>query len=179
MNLLGRRWLGSLVILLALSHLTWVALFAAHVPMPSEGALGTFMRWYLGISGCNTRYGFFAPNVGTNLRARFEVVDHKGTHKSEILEAGSSRESQIRVQNVMSLFGRYIANPKIERSLTASWAGTVLGRYPAATEVGVFVEVLEFPELSHHARGKESVWREVYRVKFTRNQIKKESSNGI
>ena len=122
---------------------------------------------YAGYTGASTQYGFFAPNVGTQFHAIFDVVEADGRTSREELPTPGNHEAEIRVSNVVGLYGSAIDNEPLRRSLVASWVGDVLGRHPGARAVDVRIESYDLPSSHDYRDGARPKWAEIYRARFT------------
>ena len=80
------------------------------------------------LSGSDSAYGFFAPGVGSQLRATFQVVDADGATSDELLPTSASHEAKLRIADLIALF--WTADEGLRRALAASWAGRILAKHP-------------------------------------------------
>jgi hypothetical protein len=155
-------------IMLALAHLGLVALGALHVHYDFLGPAGKLFTWYGSLSAADSQYDFFAPGVGSQLRAVFEVVDDKDRVLQEDLCPDADREVSLRVGNIIGLFWDAVDEPQSRRSLAASWAGRVLARYPLATQVQVRLQAYDLPAMADYRRGERPRWNPFYEATFVR-----------
>ncbi len=162
-------------------HLALVILGAFQVPLSNEVG-DYFYQMYGKITGASSGYGFFAPGVGTQLRASFEVHDTKGTITKVPLEQGRNREADLRIGNIVGWFwkdtlggdapesgtekGATSKRRDIQRSMTASWAGKIFGRYPETKSVVVILEEYQMPSMDEYRKGERPYWTKYYRAKF-------------
>ena len=123
-------------------QLILVVLGAASVDLTDTGRIGRALEYYSSLSGADTGYGFFAPGISGQLRARFELIDSGGTAVPVEMESPHSHESAIRVGNIIDQFWEEdeSENDRVHRSLVASLAGKILGRHPEAHRVRVVLE---------------------------------------
>src|SRR3954469_12801888 len=77
-------------------HLALVVAGAAHLTPRLHGPLGRGLRFYDALSGAGDSYSFFAPTVGSQLRAGFTLGTPQGERIEETLETGKSREVSLR-----------------------------------------------------------------------------------
>lgn len=98
-----RRW-QRMFVALALGHLGLVALGASYFDWDRHGALGKALAYYGEVTGAGNSYGFFAPGVGTDVRALFDVVDQRGRVTTEELHTGTSSEAELRTADVVEQF---------------------------------------------------------------------------
>jgi hypothetical protein len=133
-------------------------------------ALTRPLELYGKLSGASSSYGFFAPAVGGQVRARFEVVDAAGNRQPVDLRPGESHEADIRVEGI---YGEFMDTgedaKKLQRSIAASLAGTVFGRHPEAKEVYVRLEELWPVSMAEYRSGRRNEWKFVYQAKFVPN----------
>ena len=104
-----------------------------HAPRP--------IAQYAALSGTDSSYGFFAPEVGTQLAARFELTSADGTKSTDVLTTGASHEADLRIGDMVAIF--WMDDRDLQRSIAASWAGRMLARHPEAARVVVHLDAYE------------------------------------
>lgn len=149
----------------AVSHLLLVALGAARVSLVPLGPLHPLLEGYDALSGAGSGYGFFASGVGSQLRARFDVIDGEGQKTTTSLETAASHEANLRVGHIIDTFGRS-DEPALRRSLGASLAGKIFARYPQARKVVVRLEQFRPASMEELHRGSRPQWTPVFEAKF-------------
>src|SRR5262245_50482339 len=112
---------------------TWAVLAAIHLLLVTVGATQLRPRQpglllhafdlYGALSGANTGYGFFAPQIGSELRARFLIAHADGTTTEDTLQRGVTREAALRIGNIVGLISQRIGDATARRLLAASEAG--------------------------------------------------------
>jgi hypothetical protein len=156
---------------IALFHLGMVALGAASIDFSEETWLGKILVFYGNFTGAGTGYGFFAPGVTGQIRARFEVIDKDGNKSMTVLEKHQTHEADLRVGNIIDQFlGDANDDKDVQRSLAASLAGTVFGRSPSAREVVVRLESFTPPSMAEYREGKRPEWVPLYSASFIDNK---------
>ena len=155
-----------LVISAASVHLALVLLGALQGFFPDALNRSKAIAAYASLSGANTAYGFFAPGVGSQLRATFELSDGKGHRRNARLETGFSHEADLSVGNIVTMFWDEAENERMRRSVTASWAGKVLGRNSDMKEVVVRLDSYEMPSMEEYRAGERADWEEYYTAKY-------------
>lgn len=150
----------------AACHLLLVAVGAMQINLAALENIPSLLRRYVAVSGANSGYGFFAPGVGSQLKASFDVVDAAGTTYHERLETGESHEADLRVGNIVGQFWDEYADRAIQRSLAASWAAEMIARHPSAREVVVRLERYDLPTMADYHGGKRPRWEPFYRARF-------------
>jgi hypothetical protein len=167
----------------AAAHLILVAVGASAVRLGGLGSLGSALDAYGALSGASSRYGFFAPGVGSQLGVRFDVIDGEGVTTSASLETGASHEADIRVGNIVDQFGSLSDEDedeaaRLRRSLAASLAGKMFARYPEASAIVVRLETFTPVAMEAWRRGERPRWSPVYTAKFVhRTQPEPESDH--
>jgi hypothetical protein len=179
---------------IALGHLALAGLGAASLDFSGWGKVGTAIEGYMTLSGADSGYGFFAPGVGGQLRARFEVVDAKGKVTQVPLETPSTHEAALRVGNIIDQFWndeddddsdeevksakdvKAVADDEEEdddegmselhRSLLASLAGKVFARHPEARQVMVRLDEFYPVSMADFRKGERPRWQEFYEARF-------------
>lgn len=150
----------------AVGHLSLVTMGALHIYPQGGGWLSRAIAYYGALSGAESAYAFFAHSVTPLPRASFHVSDATGAITTDALESGASRETEIRILNIITPFLRN-EDPAIQRSIAASWAGKVLVRHPGARSVAVRLETYDLPSMREYREGKQPRWDLHYEAKFT------------
>lgn len=151
---------------LASVHFALVLVGACHKHLNEYGWWGRLLATYAAYSGAGSGYGFFAPGVGSSLRARFHLEDSKGNLQEAKLQTGSTHEFDLRVSNIIDTFFDEISDVETRRSLAASLAGKVLGRYPNYYKVRVELQSYEIPLMGEYVAGERGRWVPFYEVQF-------------
>lgn len=153
-------------------HLLLVTMGASSVDFDALGSLGEVLDYYGEISGSSRSYGFFAPGIGKEVAARFEVINHAGERATATILTGHSHEADVRISNIVDQFAAIDGDAEdaedVRRSLAASLAGSVMGQQPDAMEVVVHLD--EFAPVSMPAwrGGARPDWAEIYTARFRR-----------
>lgn len=160
-----------------LFYLAAFAFVALHLLLVVFGASGISLgksplvrplQYYAALTGADSRYGFFAPGVGTQVRISVELRDADGFALETNLPSPINREASLRVGNVVGWFLSEGNNPGLKRSLAASWAGKALGRSPVAAEATVRVEKYRLVSSKDFLSGKQAHWEPYYDATFRR-----------
>ena len=163
---------GKLKLLAALAamHCLIVILGSTGVRLESTGAIGELVTYYGALTGAERGFGFFAPEVTTEARAVFELVDAKGTTTIRRLEDGVTSESALRMYSVTSQFWQALdsGDTAIRHSMAASLAGKMFARYPEAVQVSVKFDVYVIPTMEEFRDGVRPGWKRLYQVKLNR-----------
>lgn len=130
-----------------------------------ENANGLIAR-YAALSGTDSSYGFFAPEVGTQLRVTFELTCADGSKRTDILTTGASHEADLRIGDMVAIF--WTADEDLQRGLAASWAGRMLARHPEATRVVVHLDSYDLPTMAEYKQGERPDWSPHYEAEFVR-----------
>jgi hypothetical protein len=156
-----------LAAVLAGGHLLLVICGAANLTLPrGSGAAGRGFRWYGAVSGADSGYGFFAPGVASETRARFTLKDAEGRTWTEELQASSNHEVEIRLGSMVST----ASSEGVRRKLAASWAGKLFATHPEAVSVQVQVEFYELPAMEEYRDGDRPQWVTEYEAEFFRDE---------
>lgn len=156
-------------------HLLLVAFGAAKVSFDPLGPPGQLLDHYGLLSGAGSGYGFFASGIGSQLRARFDVVDGQGQRSITSLETAASHEADLRISHITDEFWNDDETGGLQRSLAASFAGKIFARYPQAHEVVVRLEQFTPASMEEFRRGSRPQWTPLYEAKFVyQNRQKKE-----
>jgi hypothetical protein len=156
-------------------HAFFTGLAAIHLGLVICGALGwspldgdqlpaKALRVEQAMSGSDTGYGFFAPDVGCDLRARFTLIDATGREWTEMMDFGDNLEAQIRVSNVLAL----VDDDELRAFVAGSLAGTMLARHPTARTVIVTFETYDPPTMAEFRAGDRPQWEMIYEAAISR-----------
>ena len=151
---------------LGIVHLFLVVMGAASIDVGAWKGFGFPLYLYSEITGANSGYGFFAPGVGSDLRATFEIKRADGTKGVDRLQRGKWKEADLRVTNIIGKFWEEVQNEERRRALTASWAGKILARHAGAREVKVKVESFEVPSMEDYRSGVRPNWESYYEATY-------------
>jgi hypothetical protein len=135
---------------------------------PAREAFTKVFPVYGMLTGADFGFSYFAPEIGSELRARFDIVDKSGGHSQDLLERNVSREGTLRIMNVIGLLGGVIREEKARRALAASWAGKIFARHPEAGRVTVVLESYELPPMQAYREGARTRWSSFYRATYSR-----------
>lgn len=164
-----------LLVLGLFAHLGMVVAGASNLDLSPLGKAGRALDEYGAVTGSMYRYGFFAPGVGADIRAVFEVALPDGEVVVEPLLPEATREANLRVADIIEQFlsERFLATDDIAerdaelyRSLAASLAGAVLGRHPQARDVTIRLEAMDPVSMADYRGGARAAWRPLYTAKF-------------
>jgi hypothetical protein len=133
-------------------------------PLSQERLPGKVLRVGQAMTGSDTGYGFFAPDVGCDLRARFTLIDAAGRRWTDKLDAGNTLESRLRVSNILSLF----EEEEWRREAAGSLAGIMLARNPTAVKVIVQIDVFDPPSMKDYRAGESLQWQLMYEATVSR-----------
>jgi hypothetical protein len=160
---------------MSMRHALFTGLAAVHLVLVVCGA----MSWSLlpenrlpgkvlgigrAMTGSDSHYGFFAPDVGPVLRARFTLIDGTGRRWTETLDLGNTLEERLRISNVLSL----VFEENLRREVAASLAGTLLARHPTAQKVIVMIDVYDPPTMADYRAGERPEWELMYEATVSR-----------
>jgi hypothetical protein len=146
-------------------HLVLVILGATNWSGPPDDRLpGKVFRVGRAMTGSDSGYGFFAPDVGCDLRVRFTLIDAAGRRWNDELDSGTSLESRLRVSNVLSL----VHEEDLRRDLAGSLAGTMLARNPTAQKVIVRIDIFDPPTMEEYRAGEKAEWELLYQATVSR-----------
>jgi len=155
---------------LGIVHLVLVAIGAMQIDLNRWGGWGRMIRFYGGLSGSISNYSFFAPEVGSPMRASFEVFEAGGKKTTEGFPE-ANREITLRLGNIVDIFHEELDERDARRSLAASWASLILARHPGARGVKVRVDAFAVPTMKEFSEGKAAAWTELYHATFLRRRI--------
>jgi hypothetical protein len=152
-------------------HLALVACGAAGLRLlPASNIAGQTLRCYGALSGADMGFGFFAPAVGSQMRAVFVLTDGTGHTWEDDLEAGHNHEVKLRIGALINQFPVADQEEFLRRDLAASWAGTLFARHPTAQQITVRVEAYDVPSRAEYRAGARPAWVHVSSYTCTREQ---------
>jgi hypothetical protein len=150
---------------LALLHLLTVVLFIwADWPERTPRELNAALRTYQNLSGTFRDYAFFAPAVGSDLKAAF-VLQEAGGGSRLVPFLSDNKEVAFRYNCIILACMRDVRG----RDLFAqSWAALVLGAEPQVERVGVVVKEYSLPPMAAYRDGRRPRWETIYLGDFAR-----------
>jgi hypothetical protein len=156
-------WLGVIA-----AHLVLVALGAASFELNDYGRWGHALAVYCGLTGADGGYGFFAPGVDGQIHALFDVHEADGRTFTTTMGTGSSHEATLRIGNIVDQFQDFDEDRREElnRSLSASLAGRIFGRFPKADRVTVRLEHFAPVSMKEYREGARPQWEPMYSATF-------------
>ena len=143
------------------------AKFTPWVGKPME----RFILPYIHLTGADGYFGFFSPNIGTQLRVSYELNEGEKTSPGSFLTGNN--EIDLRINNIMAWFWTAQEDKKMRRALSASLAGKMLAKHPEADSVKILVDYLIVPEFDPRQENLEMIWKPVFRGKFAKNKKEK------
>jgi hypothetical protein len=120
------------------------------------------------MSGADSRFGFYAPSVGSEYRARFILQDQFGAAWRDAFEEAKSPEVRLRLQGI--IHGGFEsatekASADMRQRLVKSWATTMFKRHPGAVSLGVVIEVYDIPTMAEYRVGSRPSWKTLYEAR--------------
>jgi hypothetical protein len=161
------------LLLLAGGHLVVVVCGACYsLPDRNNGPAAQIVGWYATMSGAGTSYGFFAPVVGARHRAKFLLIDGKGSKWWDVFDRASNLEARLRLTGIVEnafMSGDADEFPEWRGRLVKSWAATMFTRHPRAKTLRVVVEYYDIPAIAEYRAGERPSWKTVYRGQVHRH----------
>jgi hypothetical protein len=158
---------------LAAGHLVTVIGGACDcLPDRSLGPAAEIFQWYATMSGADSNYGFFAPQVGALHRARFLLQDDEGSTWSDVFDQSNSPEARLRLTGIVDsafMSGEADESPEWRKVIVRSWAATMLTRHPTAVSLTVIVEAYDVPSMADYRAGSRPSWQVVYQAQVQRH----------
>jgi hypothetical protein len=152
----------------ATAHIVLVVLGACdRLPDPSRWPIVWPLVWYTHLSGADSQYSFYAPEVGGLHRARFTLEDSQGHTWVDSFEEANNPEARLRFAGITDAAfanGAAQESPERRNRLIKSWAATMFSRHPSARTLVVTVETHEIPTMAEFQAGHRPVWKNVYQA---------------
>jgi hypothetical protein len=159
-----QHWLWML---LAAAHLVMVVVGASGLLPDANSAPGHSVQWYARMSGADSRFGFYAPAVGSEYRARFVLHDQFGGTWRDVFEEAKSPEARLRQQGIINWGFESAAerdSSEVRQRLVKSWSTTMFKRHPSAVSLSVVIEVYDVPTMSEYRAGSRPSWKTLYQA---------------
>jgi hypothetical protein len=137
--------------------------------LPQESVPGRALQAVRGYTGSDTGFGFFAPGVPGQIRAKFYMRDANGKEWSDFLDSNMTREAKLRAGSGVGLADE-IEEGKFKTDFAKSWAATMFGRYPTAKTVFVEMEYYDPPSMEEYRNGKRPEWKAFWGNEYKRNE---------
>lgn len=151
----------------AAAHLTLAALFCTHVPIERELPAGLWraLSFYAAFTGAPRHYNFFAPNVSTQARAEFELIEPGGERRVVRLETDNGEVNQR-----LAMIFTFTADEQMRKPLLDSLASYMLARHPRAEAVDARLVILEIPGPQAARAGRPPRWLQYERLLKRRSE---------
>jgi hypothetical protein len=150
---------------LAAAHLALAAWCASGRATFPDNRAGQLLALYGTLSGAENQWGFFAPDVGWQVRPVFVLKDGAGRTWIDSIERGSNREANLRLGGIVDTM---YALDEVDRNQIQSWAAAILGRNPEAVTLLVRIERYQIPTMAVYRRGERPEWAIVDTLTFSR-----------
>lgn len=140
-------------------------------PPKTWNNFGTILRSYGEISGADSGYGFFAPDVGPSYHATFTLYDQSGRIWTDRLENGAISESRLRLMSIIDKgfsLGMAKKSSDFRHRLAESLANAMFRKHPSAERVIFQVEAMVVPTMKEV--GKDSGPKFVYQAEFAKQK---------
>ena len=123
------------------------------------------IKTYMDVAGLYRGYGYFAPAVGSDVRAAFILTDSSGG-KTFVDFNTPSREVSLHYD---CMIRESMRMPSVRDAFTRSWAAYVFNQYPHAAIVTVIAEMLDLPTMAQFVHGAKASWRIIYLANFRKS----------
>jgi len=153
-------------LLVVIFHLFLVAIGALMLQFPPESTIANLFNGYGKLTGASQGFNYFAPEITSELRARFEIARANGKVDEESLSPGATREAQLRLNTIIGELGGRVGDEKARQALAARWAARIFQRNPDARTVTVVLESFRLPSLQEFKDRSQTGWDLFYRGTF-------------
>jgi hypothetical protein len=155
---------------LAATHLTLATIWAfeGSPPVPDRPLAKKLLRLYGTLSGAENQFGFFAPDVGWQVRSTFALMDAAGRTWTDTHERGPNRECELRLGNIADTM---FALDIVDEEQIHSWAAAALGRHPTAETCVVRIDAYHTPTMAEFRAGKRPEWVNGAELTYTRTGV--------
>jgi hypothetical protein len=154
-------------LLLVTFQFALVACGCLQVYFENHGKLGQVAAFYSRLASADGGFNFYAPSVSAPFRAQFEVEEANGRHFTAHLSDGMGF-ARTHSETMVAWFWVAATNPKLKRSIVASWASDMFSRFPSASKIGVTIEMYDLPTMANYRAGARPSWKPVYEANFNR-----------
>lgn len=131
------------------------------IPYLSEAKL-----WYTRLTGAGAGFGFFSPNVGNEVRIRFEIKRQDGSVEHLALQDLGNEETNARVGNMIRLIAKSFDKDKVVRSVAASFAAYIFHSRPDAKSVKLTTLIYNLPDHRSFHAGARPYEKQIYSATF-------------
>lgn len=135
------------------------------IPYLSEAKL-----LYTRLTGAGAGFGFFSPNIGNEVRIRFEIRKGNGEVEHLTLQDLGNEETNARVGNMIRLIAKSFDKDKVVRSLAASFAAYIFHTRPDAKSVKLTTLVYNLPDHRSYNAGARGFEKQIYSATFEVDQ---------
>lgn len=156
-----------------LVQLILVIIGAAEIELPGNSWLVRALNYYGDASGASAGYGFFAPEVTSQIRATFDIVDKNKRHIRQEWKDETNREVDLRLGDIVEQFlnGDEDEAQNLQHDLAASLSGSVFARHPDAQSVTMKLEQFVPVSMQDFRNGHRAKWTFLYSTTFEHKHI--------
>jgi hypothetical protein len=162
------------LVLLAGAHLVLVVCGATGLFPGARTWPGRALAAYGALSGADNSYGFFAPGVAPQRRARFVLTDRSGHSWTEHLTGSARSEASLRVGSIFDT----AADPQWREEMTTFWVARLFARHRSAQSITALLEVEILPSMEEHREGRRPCWRVEFQATFERTSPEESRERG-
>jgi len=130
---------------------------------------------YLGLSGIDAGYGYFAPNVANSYRLLFELHYPDG-HTEYRLPRVNRPAAGLRLASLLEQIGR-TQSDALREYMVKTLAGSVWREYPEVKAIRATLAQMVQPTVADYVRGKELVYEPLYTYDFSLDSDSIQQSN--
>jgi hypothetical protein len=157
-----RKILGISFVLLHLSLV--VALIYTPLTGQVPGLLGSGLKIYKNLTGIFRDYSYFAPSVGSDMKAGFFLETTDG--RTAFLSFASDNIEIAFRYNVIVV--ATMRDPRARDLFAQSWAALLLGNRSDAARLTIVVKTFVVPTMANFRNGKQPEWVTLYAGEFER-----------
>ena len=118
----------------------------------SSSSASRLVVTYLHLSGIESGYGYFAPNVPPSYELRFEVTLPDGTI-DRVYPTFARREEKLRWATLLDYLGQ-TASPEVREVLLKLMTFAISQQYPTAAEIRAVVTKMVLPHAVGYTQGE-------------------------
>jgi hypothetical protein len=127
--------------------------------LPKSNGLRQVLGAYVGTTGIDAGYSFFAPHVPASYKLTFELHYADGRVEYQTLQL-KTRAGQLRIATLLDLIGN-IDDPEVRKGMIKFLVHAVWRDHPDVSLVRVVFGTVNFPTAADFARGQQESYRVV------------------
>lgn len=143
----------------------WTCYYYHKINYPKIPAVQNAVEAYSRLTGANTGYGFFSPNVPSEIAIFFEFKNPDG----QVLVQPPILHSKYGMKRFTASLATLRSMENLRPIITRTWAVRMLEQFPNSNDVTVHVGTVHLPSMIDYKKGDRQKFIENYSYQFLLN----------